>query len=159
MTANGYIARENDDTPWSIDEWKSFAEVVGRTKNMIIGRKTYEIMKFENEFAKIGDPFVIVITSERKEEEGVKFEQNPINALSRMQASGYDEVLIAGGSQLNSSFMKEGLVSEIYLDVEPLIFGKGIKLFAESDFEERLELLGVKQLSKNTVQLHYRVIE
>lgn len=158
MTANGYIARENGDTPWSIEEWQSFAGVVGRTKNIILGRKTYEIMKFENEFVKIDNPFVVVVSNERKDEESVQFEQNPINALTRMQTNGYEEVLVAGGSQLNSAFIKEGLVSEIYLDVEPMIFGKGIKLFAEADFEEKLELLGVKQLSKNTVQLHYKIL-
>ncbi len=159
MTANGYIARENGDTPWSTEEWRSFAEVVARTKNMIIGRKTYEIMKFENEFAKIGNPFVVVISSDRREEDDAKFEQNPINALSLMQANSYEEVLVAGGGQLNSVFMKEGLVSEIYLDIEPLMFGRGVKLFADNDFEEKLELLDVKKLSQHTVQLHYKIID
>lgn len=57
------------------------------------------------------------------------------------------------------AFMKEGLINEIYLDVEPLIFGKGIKLFADSDFEYNLELLEVNKLNENTVQLHYKVIK
>ena len=59
---------------------------------------------------------------------------------------------------LNSSFMKEKLIDEIHLDVEPLVFGRGIKLFADDDFESRLELVGTKKLSANTVQLHYRVL-
>ncbi|KKR60734.1 MAG: hypothetical protein UT99_C0008G0003 [Candidatus Curtissbacteria bacterium GW2011_GWA2_40_31] len=37
--------------------------------------------------------------------------------------------------------------------------GKGIKLFAESDLETRLELLETKMLSKNLIQLHYKVIK
>lgn len=158
MTANGYIARENDDTPWSIEEWKCFAEVVARTKNLVIGRKTYEIMKDENEFAKIGNPFVVVVSNRQSEDEGVNFVHNPINALALLQKQGYHEVLVAGGSRLNASFMEAGLVSELYLDIEPLIFGAGIKLFANADFEERLELLNVKKLSEDTVQLHYKVI-
>lgn len=159
MTVNGYIARENGETPWSDEEWQSFAEVARRTKNLIIGRKTFEVMKADDEFVKIGNPFTVVVSSQWSDEAGYNFASNPISALALMQKQGFEEVLVAGGGLLNSAFMAEGLVSEIYLDVEPLIFGKGVKLFASDDFEEKLELLNVKQLSKNTVQLHYKVIE
>ena len=64
---------------------------------------------------------------------------------------------LAGGGMLNASFMREGLVNEIYLDVEPLIFGKGIQIIAPSEFEYELELLEVKKLNKDTVQLRYLV--
>lgn len=53
--------------------------------------------------------------------------------------------------------MKEDLIDEIYLDVEPLVFGKGIPIFREADFEYELELMEIKKLNKNTIQLHYRV--
>ena len=53
--------------------------------------------------------------------------------------------------------MKEKLVNEIILDIEPLLFGKGIKLFADEDFEAKLELVEVKNLSKNTLQVKYDV--
>lgn len=41
--------------------------------------------------------------------------------------------------------------------VEPLIFGQGMSLFTPIDFEFKLELLEVKNLSPQTVQLHYKV--
>ena len=53
--------------------------------------------------------------------------------------------------------MKENLIDEIILDVEPLIFGKGIKLFSEGNFEAKLELLEVRKISDNVVQLRYKV--
>ena len=53
--------------------------------------------------------------------------------------------------------MRERLINEIYLDVEPLIFGEGIQVIAPSEFEYELELLEVKNLNKNTIQLHYIV--
>lgn len=47
-----------------------------------------------------------------------------------------------------------------YIDIEPLILGRGIPLFADGDFAPRLKLLGVKTLTNNqTVQLHYKVIK
>jgi len=68
-----------------------------------------------------------------------------------------DEVVVAGGGKLNASFLKEGLVDEIYLDVEPIAFGKGIKLFDDEDFEVNLELIEVNKISQNEIQLHYKV--
>lgn len=53
---------------------------------------------------------------------------------------------------------KEGLIDEIYIDIEPLVLGHGILLFADGDFAPRLKLLGIKTLPNNqTVRLHYQV--
>ncbi len=53
--------------------------------------------------------------------------------------------------------MSEGLIDEIYLDIEPIIFGKGIPVLAAADFEYELSLLASTKLTDNTVQLHYKV--
>lgn len=74
-----------------------------------------------------------------------------------LEEKGFSETFLAGGGNVNSSFIKDGLIDEIYLDVEPIVFGKGIKLFSEEDFEYELELLEVNKLNENTVQLHYKV--
>ena len=50
--------------------------------------------------------------------------------------------------------MKAGLVDELILVVEPVLFGKGLPLLTE-DLDRRLELLDVKKVNQNTVQLHY----
>lgn len=65
--------------------------------------------------------------------------------------------MICGGGGANSSFIKENLVDEIYLDLEPIIIGRGIRLFADADFESQLELIEIKKISDNEVQLHYKV--
>lgn len=156
MTANWYIARQNNETPWSSEEWESFSEKVKETKNLIIGRKTFELMEKEEEFQKIWNPFVIVISKEKKD--NFNFVNSLEKALELLKEKGFTQGLIAGGGILNSLFLQKGLIDEIYLDIEPYIFGKGIKLFAENDFETKLELLSTKQLSKNTIQLHYKII-
>ena len=65
--------------------------------------------------------------------------------------------MVCGGGELNSSFMKENLVDEMYIDIEPLVFGKGIKVFADAVFEKKLELIETKKFSPNEIQLHYKV--
>ena len=55
--------------------------------------------------------------------------------------------------------MEDGLIDEIYLDIEPIIFGKGIKLFADNNFEVKLKLLGIRNLTEDILQLHYKVLK
>jgi dihydrofolate reductase len=66
--------------------------------------------------------------------------------------------MVCGGGS-NAGFMKENLIAEIYLDIEPIVFGKGIRLFAESEFETKLRLLEIKKLADNEIQLHYQVLK
>ncbi len=85
-------------------------------------------------------------------------DKSPKDIIDLLEERKFNEVFLAGGGQLNSSFLKENLVDEIYLDVEPIVFGKGIKVFAEGDFEHDLELMEINKLNKDTVQLHYKVL-
>ncbi len=81
--------------------------------------------------------------------------KSPRKALNILKE--FRTIMVCGGGGLNSSFMKENLVDELYLDVEPIVFGKGIGLFSEYDFSTGLKLIGTRRLSKNEIQLHYKV--
>ena len=162
ITANGYIARKNDETPWSKEEWESFFSKVKEAKNIVLGRKTFEMMKSNGNLAEIGDIFIVVVSDKIKnksDDTNCLFVNSPGQAVESLKEKGFVEAFVAGGGILNSSFMKQGLVDEIYLDIEPFVFGDGVRLFSENDFEENLELLAMKKLSKNVIQLHYRVIK
>jgi len=57
---------------------------------------------------------------------------------------------------LNSAFMKAGLVDEIVINIEPYVLGRGIKIFSEETFENKLQLIKVTKLN-GIVQLHYKI--
>jgi len=160
-TLNGLIARENDDTSFvSAEDWQGFKNIVNKTGNMVIGRRTYDVMKKGQEFSKFGKVKIVVLTRKKTKNSisNVVFtNKKPKEVIKMLYDEGFEEILVAGGSILNTSFMKENLVDEIYIDVMPFAFGKGIKLFAEDDFEAELELIGTKMTSKNEILLHYRV--
>ncbi len=158
ITANGLIAKESDDTSWvSSTEWKNFRSMIKKAGNMIIGRRTYEVMCKNKEFEKLGKVKIVVVSQTLRMDKSITVVKSPREALTYLQQQGFFTALICGGGKLNSSFMKEKLIDEIYLDLEPIILGKGIKLFADAKFEAKLELIGIKKLSKEEVQLHYRV--
>ena len=64
ITANGMIAREDDSVPWSdviFNAYYSFGKEIG---NIVVGRKTYELMVgAETEFEKLGNPITVVLSS------------------------------------------------------------------------------------------------
>ena len=158
VTANGLIAKEDDDTPWSDAVWDSYYKMARQFKAVVLGRRTYELMKRVGEFEKIGNPFTVIVT--KKDfipNSNFVIARSPKEALKILREKNFSKVLVGGGGTLNSSFMEENLIDEIFLDVEPLVFGKGIKLFSGGDFEARLELIKVKNISPNEIQLHYKV--
>ena len=160
-TANGYIAKENGETPWSDVLWSSYYDFVKKRGNIILGKRTYELMKEANEFEKLGFPITVVVSNaaNNTNDKNTTFVTSPKEALAVMKEKGVNEVIVGGGSTLNAGFLKEGLLDEIYLDIDPCLFGKGIKLFAETDAEAKLHLLEVNKLSENIVRLHYEVVK
>ena len=160
MAANGYIARGDNSIAWSDVEWQEYARVVKETGAYIIGATTYQMMKEENEFDKIGNPAMCVLTHSAKEDDGaVMFAVTPEEALAKLGARGFTKVIVGGGSQCNAAFLKADLVDEIILDVEPMMFGNGLPLFSTCALEVPLELIDTKKLSENELQLHYRVVK
>ncbi|MFH1145481.1 MAG: dihydrofolate reductase family protein [bacterium] len=163
ITPNGYIAKEDGNSEWTSEEdlW-GFYEHSKQAGNIIMGRNTYlEACRYG--YFPFPDALNIVVSHqpiENKRGDNVLVtSQAPKEIISLLEKKGFKEAFLAGGGQLNSSFMRDGLINEIYLDVEPLLFGKGIKLFADNDFQSELKLLDVKKLNTDTVQLHYLVVK
>ena len=93
-----------------------------------------------------------------KEIEGVKWVSGePEKVLAELEALGYQSALLGGGATLNSLFLKNKLIDEIILTIEPKIFGNGLSLFNE-DLDANLELIAMEKLNENTIMLKYKVI-
>ncbi|MEK6896828.1 MAG: dihydrofolate reductase family protein [Nanoarchaeota archaeon] len=157
MSLNGYVAKDNDETPWSKEIWESYYKIAGKFKTIIVGRRTYQIMKEADEFEKIGNPFTVVLSEKNQvAESGLVFVRTPSEAIKVLKNKSFTEALLIGGGKVNASFIKEGFIDEIILDIEPTIFGKGIQLFAPDTYESKLQLIEFKKISSNILQLHYR---
>ncbi len=160
MTLNGYVAKENDDTPWSDESWQAYCDFVKRTKNIIIGGNTYRLLLSDPDFrGKIGNPLVVVVSTSQKERGSAKdiIAKSPGDALGAVEKAGFAQALVEGGGGVNASFLKEGLLDEIYVDIDPVIWGKGKKLFSDMEIDVDLELLEVLAISNKLARLHYKV--
>ncbi len=164
MTVNGKIAGIDHDTSWtSKDDWAGFLGMCKHIGNAIIGRKTYEMVKKEG--TQLSDLLTVVLTHDpaflsQQSPHTIFTDKHPRDVIAMLKEKGFKEALVAGGGMLNSAFLEEGLIDELFIDIEPLILGRGIPLFADDDFTPRLKLLEVKKLNNHqTIQLHYKVIK
>jgi dihydrofolate reductase len=161
VTPNGLIARPDGNSEWtSWEDLQGFHDGSKAAGNCVMGSATFrEVVKY-NLFP-YPDALNVVVTKENVEnawgDKALFTNAAPREILALLEKRGFETAFLIGGGFLNSAFAKERLIDEIYFDVEPLLFGRGIPVFREEDFEFELELVDFKKLNADTVQLHYRV--
>jgi len=159
QTADGKIARGSHElVDWTSKEDKRF--FIEKTKEagvMIMGSNTFRTIG-----KALPGRLSIVLTSRPDEAKGepgtLEFtDKSPREILGDLERRGYKTAAVVGGASVNSAFLTEGLIDELYLTVEPRIFGEGMSVFKSAPENVRLKLLDTRQLSDEVVLLHYRV--
>ena len=159
LTLDGKIGKNSDHFPdWTGKaDKKLFVEQTKKAGVLIMGSKTFDTigkalpgrknMILTRDKTRISTEDNLVFTSE-----------NPQDILKGLRKEGFEEVILAGGAQINTLFAKEGLIDEIMVTICPKVFGSGISLFS-GDIEMDLELKNLEKLEDNLVCLTYTVIK
>jgi len=163
ISADGKIAKhENHLADWtSAEDKKEFIKTTKEAGNIIMGRKTYDT---------IGRPLPnrlnLIMTrsvESRKKDEipgTLEFtDQSPKDIIANLEKLGFETAIVGGGTAINTLFLKENLIDEIKLTIEPKLFGSGFGIFDKIDVDVDLELLEMKKLNDNTIYLHYKIIK
>lgn len=158
ISANGMIAETADQTSTDWTSKEDLAFFVSKTKEarvMIMGRKTFETIG-----RPLKDRLMVVMTRGQGGEamDGVEYSnKSPREILADVEARGFEQAAICGGSEIYSMFLREGLVDELFLTVEPVLFGSGVPL-ATNFARLNLELLEMRALNAQAILFHYRVL-
>lgn len=153
ISADGFIAGQDSETPWSEEEWVAFQEFVKSCDYCIMGSTTYDIMRKDNSF--VPDTNFLVATNNPDKDTGV-FEKIVIKSGEDLPEG--EKIGIIGGGNLNGSIADLGLIDEINLDIEPIILGSGIRLFGDHTPKLNLKLQSSKKIGSGTIQNHYIVL-
>ncbi|MDP1743380.1 MAG: dihydrofolate reductase family protein [Candidatus Amesbacteria bacterium] len=164
LTANGMVAKIDGNSDWpSPEDFDCFNTTCRKAGGVIMGRHTFDNFNGGNMTDwPNADGLHIVLTHQNYLETkhpNIKLAKSPLEAIQIAKQAGLKEIVVCGGSQTFGIFMKEKLVDEIYMDIEPLLFGEGMPFFNAGDFEQKLRLLETKNLSSQTIQLHYEVVK
>jgi dihydrofolate reductase len=160
LSADGYIARDSSalSTAWtSKADKKRFVELSKRAGVVVMGQNTWKTLGGKA----LKDRLNIVYSPMRLDDmpEGVETTtKSPVELLAELGGRGFKEAAICGGSQIYTMFMKSGLVSKLYMTIEPIIFGDGIRLFKEG-LDCKLKLENYTQTENGSLLLEYSIVK
>lgn len=156
QTLDGFIGRDKEDSSLN---WRSKADgrffiektkqagavVMGSTtfatmRRPMPGRKHYVLTSNPDKFVEYDASVVVAINGSAHE------------VVKKAVSDGYSQLAVCGGGSVYTQFLKSGLVDRVYLTIEPVFFGEGIKLF-DQPILEHLHLEQVINLTEQTIVL------
>ncbi|MDP3724878.1 MAG: dihydrofolate reductase family protein [Nanoarchaeota archaeon] len=160
VTLDGKIAKHaRHFSDWTSREDKEiFRKELAKADVIIVGMNTYKTAK-----KPLSGRNCIVLTRQVKntkcEKPNICF-CNPKGKHPKdiIKEKGYKHIAVIGGAKIYDWALKEGMMDELHLTIEPVVFGKGISLFSEPTGEKIFELRSVKKLNKKgSLYAVYRV--
>jgi dihydrofolate reductase len=159
ITLDGRMARDAAQlSDWtSREDKKLFRDQTKRAGVIIIGHNTYKT------FAKpLPGRLHIVLTRSLAGKTPIPGQVEftdapPARIVTDLVERGYTRAVLVGGAQINALFLAADLVDEVWLTVEPLIFGRGIGVFEGLDFDRRARLVALTPLNPHTFLVRYRL--
>ena len=115
------------------------------------------------------DPNKLLVIMTRTPEEYTKYvvpgqlefsNETPTQLVERYKAAGYKQMLMVGGAHVATSFFKEQLIDEVWLTLEPKIFGKGGNFVVEQELDVELKRISLETVNeRGTMIMKYEVIK
>ncbi|RAL25132.1 deaminase [Lujinxingia litoralis] len=124
----------------------SYEDILARTGALLIGRRTYDVVRgFGGEWPYAGTPVVVATTRPLEPPSSeVVSASGSIEELLEEAASvaGEGDVYVDGGSIITQA-LGAGLIDELILTVVPVFLGKGVALYQGEDYAHfDVEVLG-----------------
>jgi dihydrofolate reductase len=162
MSLDGCLTRHGEEGAGfaSREDQHFFAETLGTFDCMVMGGAGYRASRARARVTPA--PFRVVLTREpeaytAEAQAGVlEFRSDePAETIRDLARRGFARCALVGGARLLTASVKAGLLDELWLTVEPVAFGSGLRLF-EGRVEIPFELVGVESLGRHTLLIRYR---
>jgi dihydrofolate reductase len=115
-------------------------------------------MQKAQSFEAFGEIDIVVISQNHTCGKEANCVDSPEEAVRILTEKGHTEIVVAGGSTINGLFVESNLIDEIRLDVEPVIFERGLPLFITTiPTNLSLTLLSTEKVGTDGIHLHYAV--
>lgn len=158
-TLDGFIARfpGQISTDWTSKEDKEHLHKMEEEADvLLLASKSYRLA--EERLSKFNS---IVLT---RKVNGIEKKNDLLTFLNPEKADfkkyveekGYKNICVLGGRAAYNFVLENNLLDDIYLTIEPVVFGEGITIFNKEVELKRFKLESVKNLNtKGTLLLHY----
>jgi dihydrofolate reductase len=176
QTVNGYVAGPNGELDWMTWNWsddtkKCVTDITDSIDTILLGRKmTDGFISHWNaaaknpddpsqEFAqKMVDARKVVFTKTLEKstwENTVLAKGNVADEVNKLKAQDGKEIIVYGGAGFVSSLIKEGLIDELYLFINPTAIPSGLSIFGDVTGNTGYKLIETKTFDCGIVLLKY----
>lgn len=178
MSIDGFVSTgPNDEQKWVTWAWAEIKQYVldlaASADTEILGRKLAidYIPYWLDTFAKPEDPMyevakikatqkkvVFTKTLETSEWENTELAKgNLVEEVNKLKIQGGKDIVVYGGTSFVSALLKEGLIDEFHLFVNPIALGRGESVFGELEVWQALRLKKAITYGSGLVLLNYEV--
>ena len=183
MSVDGYVAGPNGEMDWMVWDWDEEVKqyVTGLTESVdciILGRKLAEgfIPHWSAVAANPDDPeftagkiftdthkIVFTKTLEHSDPEvtgwnnTVLAKRDLVQEITKLKSQGGKDIIAYGGASFVSALIKQGLIDEFHLFINPIAIGNGMTIFKELDGKENLTLVKSISFACGIVVLNYQL--
>lgn len=176
MTVDGYVAGPNGEMDWMTFNWdEALKQYVGQLTEpvdcIVLGRKLAEgFIPYWNSVAanpedpqhaagrKFTDTHKVVFTKTLDQpgwDHTVLAKGDLAPEISKLKAQEGKDIIAYGGATFVSALIKQGLVDEFHLFINPAAIGKGMTIFHSLDHKQDLTLVKATPFECGIVVLHY----
>ncbi len=164
-TLDGYIARQNGSLDW-LDElevpegvdfgYSAFYETIDC---ILMGRSTYEeVLGFDVDWPYDGCKTIIYSShtdfKTPTPDTSLATDVTP-EEIERLKSVSEKNIWLVGGGKLIREFLEHDAVDEMIITIIPRMIGNGIRLFPESEIDQKFKLTDSKTFPTGVVNLHY----
>jgi dihydrofolate reductase len=149
---------------WSSPEDQQyFAGLMKSNRLIVMGSNTYNA----DPIKPIPNRLMVIMTKHPEKYRNdeipgqLKFsDQSPTELANYFEGEGHQQMLVVGGPHIATSFLKERQIDEIWLTIEPKIFGTGGNFVTEENLDFHLRLLRSETINEQgTLLTKYAVLK
>lgn len=156
---DGRIAKSSQSgIDWtSKEDWNFFQKSLTTMDAVVVGHNTYNVSKDRLKFRN-----TIVLTSKvniSKIDGKATFLNPEKSSLKKfLQERNYKKIAILGGSKVYDFCLRNKMLDELFVTIEPYVFTSGIPMFLGKDFKKyNFSLQSIRRFNKKgTILLHYK---
>ncbi|MFN8259238.1 MAG: dihydrofolate reductase family protein [Bacteroidales bacterium] len=163
QSLDGMIALSDGSVEW-LDQFQGedygYHQFLESVDIVVMGNKTYrQVLSFGIEFP-YKDKEVYVFTNEKNKQndEFSKYISDNHDGFIRDLRNWDKNTWLVGGADIIDFFLKNKAIDELWLFTMPVILGRGIHLFKENRFENKLKLTYNKAYNSGVTESHYKFL-
>ena len=160
VSLDGLISDQQGVPSFPSGAWEDWCALVNEADNVIAGRASCEQLQGDETSAVLHPTHKVVLSSRdvALEDSSWQHARSPAEALEILKNVGVEEAIVGGGRAIAHAFMREGLVDNFIVDLQPVVFGLGTPVFGEELDMTQFELIDSRPLNDNAIRLRYQVV-